>query len=221
MASRRYESRFRFCCAKYNTSTNSFLQRSLVGTTSSNNALTTPQAVTGLPATGYAYYGTYNTYWFVAQNRANGLNGMGLNPSTSKAWNDSTWSLVPNELKFFDNSSSLITSIDASGYYEVTVGSVKYMMGLGFWHNVDIVNSMSASITIEYRGMDRYVFDNDGNGADVVMTSWNEETIASGNTFNCGMFEPVEIRFDTANMPSGQNVGIVLQDGTTKYLFFT
>jgi len=218
MASHRYESRFRFCAALYNTSTNSFLQKSSVGTSSSNNASTAPKATTGLPASGYAYYGAYNNYWLIAQNSHNSLNSKGLNPTTAKAWNDYIWSLVPNNIKFFYNS-SLITTIGASGYHEVTVGILKYMIGLGFWHSVDIVNGMDDAITIEYRGMDKYLFDLDGGGATVAMTGWYSATITSGSTFSCGMFEPLEIRFDTDNLPSGENIGIVMQNGTTKYLF--
>ena len=216
MSSHRYESNFRFSAAKYNTSTSSFDATMPVGTNSVTSAKTTPYAVTGLPTSGFAFYAKYSDFWLVAQNRRNGTNACGLNPATSAMYYASPWSVVPNDIKFFDGP-YLRGTISQSGYHEFTVGVLKYMVGLGFWHTLDIVNGCASSISIEYRGMEKYLFTAIGGSLQMAST-WQSQTIAAGATFNCAAFEPLEVRFNSANLPDG-STGVILQGSKGKYLF--
>lgn len=218
LTSGRYESSFRFDMGKYDANTNKLIYKTPVGTSSSVNARDTTKQATGLPVTGYAFSAVYNDFSLIAQNRYNSVNNMGLNPSLRAAWFGYQWKKVPNEIKIFEQY-LYVTSITKSGFYSLIKGNVKYMIGLGFLHALKVENNMDDSITIEYRGMDKYHFDPVLDTGDVMFMDWEEQVIPAGEAFMCRRYEPLEVRFDTDNLPTGENVSIVLQDGT-KYLFF-
>lgn len=225
--SRRYESRFRFSAAVYIPATGVYLTAMSVGQTSvaTATALTYPR--TGIPLNGWAFSATYAGFDLIALNRSMGANGLPSNPTypstpTAPAWNNTTWGRVPNYIKVF-NGVFIGDITTGSGYHEIDYvnGGViyRYRIGIGFWHEVDVVNNCAATMRIEYRGFDRYAFPSSGAAPILIMTTWTSVVIGSGARITCGAFEPLEIRFSSNNMPSGVDVGITLQDETTKYLF--
>jgi len=219
--SRRFESRFRFSIGILITTTSKYFTKMAVGSNSAETATASTYPRAGIPLNGWAYSGSYSGFDLIAQNREVTANSKAANPtypatSTAPDWDDSVWGLVPNDVKVFNGVE--IGTVSGSGYHELTYNTYyKYQIGIGFWHTVNVNNTCDAQISIEYRDFDRYNYPVSGIPA-LVMTAWTSQTIAAGGTYLVQGYEPLEIRFDIDNMPSGEDVGIVLQDGTTKYL---
>ena len=224
--SRRYESRFRFSAAVYIPATGVYLSTMSVGQTSVATATASTYPRTGIPVNGWAFSATYAGFDLIALNRSMGANGLPSNPTypstpTAPAWNNTTWGRVPNYIKVF-NGVFIGDITTGSGYHEIDYvnGGVtyRYRIGIGFYHTVNLVNSCTSAITIEYRSFDRYSYPT-GVAPIKMMTSWQTTAIPASGSVDISGYEPLEIRFSSNNMPSGVDVGITLQDETTKYLF--
>ena len=180
-----------------------------------------PKMNIDVPASGYAfqinYYGGWGDQVFVASPYIT---------TSPTYWDDATWGRKPYAVTWYDDDETAVltgTSASSTGRYGTTIvkgaRTVRYLMRLAFWHQVDVLNNSEHPVTVFSRSHYQHAFAADGDWGSDQMTSWTGTEIGAGNSFLVSGFRPLEIKFD-ADSTTRDLLGVTQQDGSRTLLLF-